>query len=252
MKIIISPAKQMKEDDILLPMNEPVFLRDAEKLRDWMRSLNSAALKKLWACSDRILNQNIQRLESMKLQGSTTAALFAYDGIQYKYLAPNAFTQEELDYVQDHLRILSGFYGVLKPMDGVVPYRLEMQARTDLDGRDLYGYWGDRLYREVLDDSRIIVNLASEEYARCIRDHLTPQDTFLTCTFAEEDNGRFISKGVYCKMARGAMVRWMAEHSIEDVRDLQAFRLLDYSYSPACSADTEYVFIRKKESRYEE
>ncbi len=126
MKIIISPAKQMRNDDILRPESVPVFIREAEQLKAYLQSLSRDELKRLWSCSDRILEQNIQRLKTMDLSGDTTPAVFAYDGIQYKYLAPNALTEAEMQYLSEHLRILSGFYGVLRPMDGVVPYRLEM------------------------------------------------------------------------------------------------------------------------------
>ncbi|MBR2991276.1 MAG: peroxide stress protein YaaA [Solobacterium sp.] len=248
MKIIISPAKQMKEDDILRPESTPVFLQEAEELKQYLQSLDRKELKQLWACSERIVEQNLERLEHMDLQGNPTPALLAYDGIAFKYMAPNAFTEEEFRYVSEHLRILSGFYGVLKPMDGVVPYRLEMQAKTKINGQNLYGFWGERIYQEVLDESRIIVNLASEEYSRCVSAYLTPQDTMITCTFAEEANGKLLSKGVYCKMARGAMVRWMAEHNIEDVTQLKEFRMLDYAYSAERSGDTEYVFLRTKKA----
>ena len=247
MRIIISPAKQMREDTDSFACTElPLFIEKAEILKDWILSLDYEEQKALWACSDRIARQNAGRFAHMDLRKNLTPAILAYDGIQYSYMAPAVFEDGQYEYVQEHLRILSGFYGVLKPMDGVVPYRLEMQAKTDLHGQDLYGYWHDRLYREILDDSRTIINLASEEYSRCIAGYITPEDTFLTCTFAEDTEGKLISKGVYCKMARGAMVRWMAENHTEDIQELKAFTLLDYTYSAECSTDTEYVFIRKK------
>ena len=109
----------------------------------------------------------------MDLQSSLTPALLAYDGIQYTYMAPAVFEDGQFDYVQEHLRILSGFYGVVKPMDGVVPYRLEMQAKAVVDEyKNLYDFWGDDLYREVMDESRILVNLASKEYSKCIEKYL--------------------------------------------------------------------------------
>ena len=163
MRIIISPAKKMVDEAALAHQDLPVFIERAERLRDWMRSLTYAEQKKLWACSDAIAEQNAERLEHMDLCRNLTPALLAYDGIQYTYMAPAVFEDGHLTWVQDHLRILSGFYGVLKPFDGVVPYRLEMQAKATVDGfSNLYDFWGESLYREVVDESHIIVNLASK------------------------------------------------------------------------------------------
>ena len=113
----------------------------------------------------------------MDLRKNLTPALLAYDGIQYTYMAPAVFEDGQYDYVQEYLRILSGFYGVVKPMDGVVPYRLEMQAKAAVGGhKNLYDFWGDSLYREVIGDSRIVINLASKEYSKCIEKYLQPGD----------------------------------------------------------------------------
>ena len=160
-------------------------------------------------------------------------------------MAPAVFETQMLRYIQEHLRILSGFYGVLRPMDGVTPYRLEMQAKLRVDGtKNLYEYWGSRLYEQVRDSSGIIINLASREYSKCIEKYLTPEDTFITCTFAEEENGKLVQKGVYCKMARGEMVRFMAERHLEDPEEMKAFDELGYRYSRDLSSDQEYVFLK--------
>ena len=160
-------------------------------------------------------------------------------------MAPSVFENSQFDYVQDHLRILSGFYGVLKPMDGVVPYRLEMQAKASVDGaNNLYDFWGDSLYREVLDESGIIINLASKEYSQCIEKHLSARDRFITCVFGELENGKVVQKGVYAKMARGDMVRYMAEIGAIAPEQLKAYDRCCYHFDESRSTDTEYVFIR--------
>lgn len=116
----------------------------------------------------------------MDLRKNLTPALLSYDGIQYTYMAPVVFEDGQYDYVQEHLRILSGFYGVLKPMDCVVPYRLKMQAKAAVAGyKNLYDFWGYSLYQEVADDSRVIVNLASKEYSKCIEKYLQPGDRYM-------------------------------------------------------------------------
>lgn len=133
MRIIISPAKQMKADtDTFEPISQPVFIDRAEVLKDWICSLSYAEQKALWQCNDKIAEVNSERFRTMDLSTLLTPALLSYDGIQYTYMAPAVFEDGQFDYVQEHLRILSGFYGVLKPMDGVVTYRLEMQAKVDV------------------------------------------------------------------------------------------------------------------------
>ena len=132
MRIIISPAKQMRVDtDSFVCTELPVFTDRAEVLKDWIRSLSYEEQKTLWACNDKIARQNAERFAHMDLTKNLTPALLAYDGIQYTYMAPAVFEDGQFDYVQEHLRILSGFYGVVKPLDGAVPYRLEMQAKAE-------------------------------------------------------------------------------------------------------------------------
>ena len=170
MRIIISPAKQMRVDTDTFACREiPVFPEKTKILLNYISGLSYEEQKKLWACNDRIAGENAERFRNMNLRKGLTPAILAYDGIQYTYMAPAVFEDGQFDYVQEHLRILSGFYGVVKPLDGVVPYRLEMQAKAKLPGfRNLYEFWGEDLYREVMDESRVLVNLASKEYSKCI------------------------------------------------------------------------------------
>ena len=247
MRIILSPAKKMNENtDDLCPLGLPVFMEQTEEIMRWMQGLSYGEAKKLWACNDKIAEQNFDRFSHMDLYSRLTPAILSYDGIAYQYMAPSVFENGEFDYVQEHLRILSGFYGVVKPMDGVTPYRLEMQAKAGIAGKkDLYDYWGDRLYQEVLDDSRIMINLASKEYSRCVEKYLTPKDTYITCVFGESVGEKIVQKGVYAKMARGEMVRFMAENHVERPEEMKKFDRLGYEFQEERSTETEYVFLKK-------
>ncbi|MCI8317074.1 MAG: peroxide stress protein YaaA [Lachnospiraceae bacterium] len=246
MKIILSPAKKMREHtDDLAPLGLPVFLEDTKQILAWLRGLSYAEMKKLLACNDQIAGQNFARFQDMEPARALTPALLSYDGIAYQYMAPSVFEEKQFAYVQDHLRILSGFYGVLRPMDGVVPYRLEMQAKAKTGGsKDLYEYWGDKLYREVVDDSHVIVNLASKEYSRCIEKYLTKTDTYITCVFGELEGEKIVQKGVYAKMARGEMVRFMAEYEIKNPEEMKQFDRLGYQFCAKRSSDREYCFLK--------
>ena len=118
------------DTDTLASAGMPAFLEQTGKLLEWMRALSREEAQALWKCNDKIAEQNYQRFQEMELSKNLTPAIIAYEGIQYQYMAPAVFGGTESEYVQEHLRILSGFYGVLKPFDGVVPYRLEMQAKA--------------------------------------------------------------------------------------------------------------------------
>ncbi len=245
MRIILSPAKKMNVDDSLPWQSFPVFLDRAEQLLDVLRGMDAEALKRLWNCSDQITALNVDRLAHMDLRRGLTPAILAYEGIAYQRMAPGVFTTRELDYVQERLRILSGFYGILRPFDGVTPYRLEMQARLSVDGqKDLYAYWGNALAQELFQETDCILNLASKEYSVCISKYLPADVRFITCIFGEEKNGKIIEKGTVCKMARGEMVRFMAQNQIEDPNEVQAFDLLGFHYVPERSDGSNYVFLR--------
>ena len=249
MKIILSPAKKMITDtDSILPVGLPAFLDKTKEILDWMKGKNKEELKLIWKCNDKIAEQNFDRLENMNLDKMLTPAILSYEGIAFQYMAPSVFEGGQFKYVQNHLRILSAFYGVVKPMDGVTPYRLEMQAKAAIgDARNLYDYWGDMLYRSVIDDSRIIVNLASKEYSKCIEKYLTSKDKYITITFCELSGDKLVTKGTYAKMARGEMVRFMAETGIEDPTDIKRFNRLGNVFRAALSSESEYVFERKIE-----
>ena len=212
MKIILSPAKKMITDtDSIEPVALPEFVDKTTELLSWLKDKSKEELKAIWKCNDKIAEQNFYRLENMDLYHILTPAVLSYEGIAFQYMAPSVFENRQFEYIQNHLRILSAFYGVLKPMDGVTPYRLEMQAKVEIgDAKNLYEYWGDLLYHSVIDDSRIIINLASKEYAKCIEKYLAPQDRYITVAFCELSGDKLVTKGTYAKMARGEMVRFMA------------------------------------------
>ncbi|MGN0478144.1 MAG: peroxide stress protein YaaA [Hominenteromicrobium sp.] len=247
MRIVISPAKKMRIDtESFACEGLPRFLPETEQLLACMRKLSYAELKALWKCSDSIAVLNADRLRHMNLRENLTPALFAYEGIQYQYMAPGVFTYSELDYVREHLRILSGFYGVLKPFDGVTSYRLEMQARlASGQTKDLYAFWGSRIAESLFSETDCILNLASMEYSRCVSAYRTADVRLITCVFGERTGGKIIEKGTLCKMARGEMVRYMAEHRIEDPEQLRFFDRLGYRFSPKESDESTYIFIKE-------
>ena len=247
MNIIISPAKKMNiNTDDLTHRDLPEFMPQTEMILDKLREMSYDELKKLWKCSDKIAEQNYERLQNMDLSRQLTPAVLAYEGIQYQYMAPTVFSGDEYEYIQEHLRILSGFYGVLKPFDGVVPYRLEMQAKLSIENsKDLYEFWGPSLAEKLAEETDCILNLASKEYSISISKHLPKDFRFITCVFGEELDGKIVEKGTLCKMARGETVRRMAEQRIEEPEDIKTLQLLNYEYSEKQSDDKTFVFLKK-------
>lgn len=245
MKIIISPAKKMNVDtDTYETCGLPEFIEDARMLMNRIKALSFAEAKALWKCNDKLARLNYERFQTMDLERVLTPAVIAYDGLQYQHMAPGVFTCEELSYIAEHLYILSGFYGLLKPFDGVTPYRLEMQAGLSVNGsKDLYGFWGDRLYKRISGEDRTIVNLASKEYAKCIEKYLTPKDRFLTIEFGVLAEGKVRQKGTLAKMARGEMVRFMAQNRIESTEGMKKFKGLGFFFSGELSSEDRYVFL---------
>lgn len=248
MKIIISPAKKMKEVWEAFPADgDPQFLEEARILCEEIRKLSLDEAKALWRCNDKLARLNFERYARMDLDKAVTPALLAYEGLQYQYMAPVVFTSQAAAYAGAHLRILSGFYGVLRPFDRVTPYRLEMQAALAVKGKkDLYDFWGDKLYKAVLDEDRTIVDLASKEYSKVVEKYLQPQDRLLTIVFGELEDGKVKQKGTLAKMARGEMVRYMAEEQVTDLDQLKAFCGLGYGFSKRYSAEGRWVFLRER------
>ena len=247
MKIIISPAKKMRVDnDTFVPLSKPEFLHKTLQIKETLCKMDLPALQKLWECNDEIASLNFKRLQNMNLERNLTPAVFAYDGLQYQHIAPNVLEESALEYLQEHLRILSGFYGILRAFDGVVPYRLEMQARLACEGyKNLYAFWNSLLYDELTKDDGEVLNLASKEYSKAVEPYVTERVHFVTCTFGTYVNGKLKVKATEAKMARGAMVRLCAENNVQSVDEVKAFNVRGYVYNEELSSETEFVFVKE-------
>ena len=196
--------------------------------------------------------------EGSSASSPLSPALFSYEGIQYQNIAPRVLSADALEYLQRRLRILSGLYGVLRPFDGVAPYRLEMQAKLSVGGaRDLYGYWGDALAEslaaELSDqlaadpcESPVLVNLASVEYAKAAVPHAQAAGVrVLTCLFGTVREGRLVQRPTEAKAARGTFARWCAEHAVESEADLARFDVGGYALDEALCAPGTFVFTKR-------
>lgn len=244
--MIVSPAKKMNvAEGPPYVTDTPRFLPQTERLMHAVQALTYDEAKALWKCSDKLAALNYERFHQMDLTRNATAAILAYEGIQYQHLSPQIMSEQELAFLDSHLRILSGFYGVLRPCDGVVPYRLEMQAKVVVDeSRDLYEYWGTSLTEALADETDTLVNLASVEYAKAVIPHTHAAGLrVITCLFGQMAGQRFVQRATEAKAARGTFVRWCAERGVENPDDFPAFSERGYRLDENRSTPDNLVFI---------
>lgn len=247
MKIIISPAKTMQiAENYLGELTTPVFAEKADLLIKRLKSLNKKELKAVLNCSDKLVELNYDRFTKMNDSRGVSPALLSYIGIQFQNISANVLNISEWDYINKNLFILSGLYGVLRASDAIKPYRLEMQAKLDIDSFDnLYDFWCDDIYREVMKNDNIIINLASKEYSKTISKYLSENVKFYDIVFAEIISGKIKVKATPAKIARGNMLRYMAQNKINDIESLKKFNLNNYVFEPELSEEYQLVFVQK-------
>ena len=245
MKIIVSPAKTMVENsDSYIGGSVPTYIDYSLILLDEIRKKSYEEMKEIWKCNEKIAKENFDRFKDMNLQGSLTPAIFSYQGIQYQYMAVNVMEASSIEYIIENLYILSGFFGILRAFDGVSPYRLEMQAKMEIGKRkNLYEFWGDKIYKSLFQDNEAVINLASKEYSKTVEKYLSKDDKFITCIFAEKRNGKTVQKATLAKMARGEMVNFIAGKNIQNEEDIKKFDRLGFSFDSELSDANKYVFI---------
>ena len=248
MKIILSPAKKMKvlDSNWIVP-TKPALIDESKKILNYLKSLSLPELKDIWLCSDKLASKSYLELSRLDLNNLQSPAILSYDGIAYTYMAPSIFDGDMYNYINENLYILSALFGALKPSDGVMPYRLEMQAKFEfLTFNNLYDFWGDKIYKLIHPSDGIIINLASKEYSDAVRPFISSSDRFIDINFVESVNNKLVTKATFAKMARGEMVRFMAENKIETLEELKNFDRLNFSFRSDLTTENELFFERKK------
>lgn len=249
MKVIISPAKKMEmTTDILECKSHPHFLAEAQCLMHWLKSKSKSEFQKIWKCNDAIAELNHMRVQTFGVSHALTPAALSYRGLQYQHMAPHVMDLASLSWLNNHLRILSGLYGILRPFDGIEPYRLEMQSRLPGFGSEsLYDFWGGKLCAFLAsEEDSLILNLASKEYSKCITDYLPKYDglSVVTCVFGQIVDGKIKEKGTLAKMARGDMVRYLASVSAETLDEVKRYNGLGYKFREDLSKEKTLIFIK--------
>lgn len=173
------------------------------------------------------------------------AAALAFDGLAYRHLDARAWSEADLHFAQDHLRILSALYGALRPLDGIQPYRLELMGKWRPDGQTLYQFWGDTMYRDVFVPGQIVINLCSREYEKALRPFLQIGDRMVTCDFLVNKWGKMKMLPTVAKMARGSMARYLIQNRLEAPEQLKAFDELGFAFVDVLSSADHYTFLQK-------
>ncbi|MCB9693012.1 MAG: peroxide stress protein YaaA [Alphaproteobacteria bacterium] len=254
MLAILSPAKSLDTSPVStqLQRSAPVFAGEAAKLLKVARRLSADDLKGLMHISDALAELNRERFQSMAFpleEPSSLPAALLFDGDVYKGLDARSLPDDDLAWANDHVRILSGLYGLLRPMDLAHPYRLEMGTSLENPrGKDLYAWWGDRLAKKLDEDlkghaDRVVVDLASKEYNRAVPSRALKADR-LDVQFKELRDGKARVISFFAKKARGTFARWMVQNRIERRDDLKGFDADGYAYSDELSSASSWVFIR--------
>ena len=248
MLAFLSPAKNMRPCAApAAALTAPVFEERAAALARLLREYSPWQLESLLKVNPALALKAFDAYAAFDT-AAPSPALLTYYGLAFQHMDPASFTAEDLAFAQEHVRILSALYGLLRPLDGIRPYRLEMQAPFRVEGRSLYAYWDDGPARALLAQGGPVINLASAEYANLILPHLAPGERCVTCSFLTWRRGKLVMPATAATMARGRMVRFLVRNRLDDPEGLKAFDWDDYAFAPELSTDSRYVFTRGEES----
>jgi len=250
---ILSPAKNLDFDSSISYTSASTcdFLNSSQSLIDVLKKKKSAEIGKLMSLSEKLADLNYTRYQNWDINHSeknSRPAIFAFNGDAYLGLDANTFTQDDLKYAQNHLRILSGLYGLLKPLDLMQPYRLEMGTSLETKkGKNLYQFWGSQiteaLNKDLAKNGKILVNVASNEYSKVIQMN-NIDAKIINCQFKELKNGEYKTIMTYAKKARGMMSRFIIKNKLTNPEDLKGFDYENYRFQESLSNENELVFTR--------
>lgn len=257
MLALISPAKTL-DYETALPTDtytQPRLLEQSQQLIDVCRKLSASEIASLMTVSEKIANLNVERFRDWNADfdfSNARQALFAFKGDVYTGLDAYHLKDQEIDFAQQHLRMLSGLYGLLRPLDLMMPYRLEMGTKLkNKRGHNLYEFWGsiitDQINQDLAEiDAKVLVNLASDEYYKSLNEKKI-QAEIIKPVFLDQKNGKYKVISFYAKKARGLMARYLIENKLSQVEQLKAFDSEGYYFDAESSSNKELVFKRDEQ-----
>lgn len=252
---ILSPAKNLNTEKLkkeIKNTSQPQFLSEAEILMQQLKKMKAKDISKFMKLSPKLADLNYERFQNWDKKHTdknAKPAILTFNGDAYTGLQADDFIQQDLDYAQKHIKILSGLYGLLSPLDIIQAYRLEMGKPLKTKGnKDLYGFWGNKISTALNtaiaeSGSPYLVNVASNEYFKAVQ-YQKINATVINCTFKEYKNGEYKSVMVFLKKARGYMCRFIVKNKINNPEDLIAFEMDGYVYNPKLSKENDLVFTR--------
>lgn len=242
MLTILSPAKNMRPSTRVVPMRtSPRFLDQTLPIFDTLKSLAPYELESLMHIRSPLALKACDDFAHWQPEGGTPAIL-SYNGLVYKNLSSDTLDDDALLYAHDHLRILSAFYGVLRPLDTILPYRLEMAQKPSFGS--LYAYWGDTFYQDLFSSGEPVINLASKEYSKAVSAYCKPTDRFITCEFLIWRGGKLRALATIAKMARGQMARYIIQNRIDTPLELTNFQWDGFAFEPSLSNADLMTFVQ--------
>ena len=254
MLITLSPSKGQDFESASLSKKytKPADLKDSELLIKELRKINRKQLQELMAVSENIASLNVARYQSFTTPftiKNAKQAIFAFKGDVYSGLQLEKFSEQDYAFAQEHVRILSGLYGCLRPLDLIQPYRLEMKTRLkNARGKNLYQFWGERITKNLNKELKkqkepVLVNLASNEYFKSVKPKLLA-GRLLNINFKETKDNKTRVVAIFAKRARGLMTDYIIRHRIEKAEDMKKFELAGYKFNKALSDDKQWTFER--------
>jgi len=254
MLIVISPAKKLDMDNrpLISTHSQPELLQHAQLLTDALREKDSFDIAELMKLSMKLADLNVARYQAWQAPFTLTnakQALWAFRGDVYQGMDADTFSEDDANFAQAHLRILSGLYGLLRPFDLMQAYRLEMGTKfNNARGRDLYAFWGDIITMNLntalaIQGDNILINLASQEYFKSVRSAKLNAE-IITPIFKEHKNGQYKVIAIYAKRARGLMSRYIIQHRLSSPDQLRNFDSGGYSWNAELSDSKQLVFTR--------
>ena len=252
---IISPTTTMNfnKNIKLDTQSVPVFLKDAFYLMSLLKSLSIDDVSNLMNLSKELSTLNFNRYNNFSTESNPKCqSILAFDGEVFNCMDVSSFNRYDIDFANKHLKILSGLYGVLSPLDLIEPYRLEMKSKLpNKDGNDLYKFWKSKITTFIIDElstheNKTLVNLASSEYLKCIDLKKLNDYNFVDIIFKEYDalKDTYKVKGLYAKKARGYMASYIVKNKIDQIENLKKFNTDGYTYNSTLSTDNSFVFTR--------
>lgn len=249
MIVCISPAKNMRESTSPYPLSVPYFKQMSLKLLNTLKNKSISELMAIFECNEKIAILNKERYTNLAFDDMGTAAFLTYNGMQFKAMQHYHLDDNDLAYANEHVRIISGFYGYLKPFDSIYPYRLDMGAKLLVnDTTSVYEFWNNQIIKQLRKElsthtDKHIIDLCSKEYSHAINQYINKNDQYVNISFFICKKGKLKCEATQAKVARGLMVHGILHNRIKTIEQLKQYHDGGYKYSKKLSTDQELVFI---------